>query len=52
VEEKAGELPEERLRNILIPKKKEEKRDEKEGAREKTLEVVKVEKPEIPSTRE
>ena len=52
VEVKAGELAEERLLDILLPKKKEEKREEEEGDREKTLEVVKVEKPESPSTRE
>ncbi len=52
VKVKAGELAEERLLDILLPKKKEEKREEEEGDREKTLEVVKVEKTESPSTRE
>ncbi len=51
VKVKARELAEERLLDILLPKKKEELREE-EGDKEKILEVVKVEKPESFSTRE
>ncbi|HUU80338.1 MAG TPA: ATP-dependent protease ATPase subunit HslU [Acidobacteriota bacterium] len=51
VKVKARELAEERLLDLLLPKKKEEVREE-EGEKEKILEVVKVEKPEGISTRE
>lgn len=55
VQIKARELAEERLLDILLPKKKEEGREEAESDKEKTLEVVRVEKgenPSAPSTRE
>jgi ATP-dependent HslUV protease ATP-binding subunit HslU len=51
VEAKALEVAEERLLDILLPKKKEEIREE-EGEKEKILEVVKVERSEGFSTRE
>lgn len=51
VKAKAHELAEERLLDLLLPKKKEEVRDE-EGEKEKILEVVRVEKTENVSTRE
>lgn len=51
VKVKARELAEERLLDLLLPKKKEDVREE-EGEKEKILEVVKVEKPEGISTRE
>jgi len=49
---KARELAEERLLDILLPKKKEEIREGDEGDKEKVLEVVRAEKFEIDSTRE
>jgi ATP-dependent HslUV protease ATP-binding subunit HslU len=52
VKAKARELAEERLLDILLPKKREELREEEEPDREKTLEVVKVDRGENPSTRE
>ncbi len=52
VQDKARELAEERLLDLLLPKRKEGTREEPEGEREKILEVVRVEKPENPSTRE
>jgi ATP-dependent HslUV protease ATP-binding subunit HslU len=52
VKVKARELAEERLLDILLPKKKEEPRDEEEGDKEKVLEVVKADKAANPSTRE
>jgi len=52
VQVKARELAEERLLDILLPKKREEPREEGEGEKEKVLEVVRTEKPESPSTRE
>lgn len=52
VKMKAQELAEERLLDILLPKKKEESRDEEEGDKEKVLEVVKADKAANPSTRE
>ncbi len=50
VKVKAHELAEERLLDILLPKKKEEPNDK--GEKEKTLEVVTTEKPEAFSTRD
>jgi len=52
VNSKARELAEERLLDILLPKKREEVRKEEEGDREKVLEVVKADKTEIDSTRD
>lgn len=52
VKAKARELAEERLLDILLPKKREELKEEEEGDREKVLEVVKTERLEINSTRE
>ena len=52
VKAKARELAEERLLDILLPKKREEIREEDAGDREKVLEVVKVDKIESDSTRE
>ena len=52
VKTKARELAEERLLDILLPKKREEIREEAEGDREKVLEVVKADKTEIDSTRD
>ena len=52
VQVKARELAEERLLDILLPKKREEPREEGEGEKEKVLEVVRTEKPESSSTRE
>jgi ATP-dependent HslUV protease ATP-binding subunit HslU len=52
VKVKAHELAEERLLDILLPKKREEAREEEGGDKEKTLEVVKADKPESQSTRE
>lgn len=52
VKSKARELAEEKLLDILLPKKKEEIREEEEGDREKVLEVVKADKTEIDSTRD
>jgi ATP-dependent HslUV protease ATP-binding subunit HslU len=52
VKTKARELAEERLLDILLPKKREEIREEEEGDREKVLEVVKADKTEIDSTRD
>lgn len=51
VKSKAHELAEERLLDLLLPKKKEEVREE-EVEKEKILEVVRVEKTENVSTRE
>ena len=51
VRAKASELAEERLLDLLLPKRKEESREE-EGEKEKGLELVKVEKTEGISTRE
>ena len=48
---KARELAEERLLDILLPKKREEVREE-EGDREKVLEVVKADKTESDTTRD
>jgi ATP-dependent HslUV protease ATP-binding subunit HslU len=52
VEVKARELAEERLLDILLPKKREEAREEGEGEKEKVLEVVRVDKAESSSTRD
>jgi len=52
VKVKARELAEERLLDILLPRKKEELRGEEEGEKEKILEVVRTEKTESSSTRE
>jgi ATP-dependent HslUV protease ATP-binding subunit HslU len=52
VKSRAHELAEERLLDLLLPKKKEESREEEEGEKEKILEVVKVDKSESRSTRE
>ena len=51
VKAKAREVAEERLLDLLLPKKKEEI-DEAEGEKDKLLEVVKVEKVDTFSTRE
>jgi ATP-dependent HslUV protease ATP-binding subunit HslU len=45
-------LVEERLLDILLPKRKEEVRENEEGDKEKVLEAVKADKIEIDSTRE
>jgi ATP-dependent HslUV protease ATP-binding subunit HslU len=52
VKTKARELAEERLLDILLPKRKEEIREGEEGDKEKVLEVVKADRGEIESTRE
>ena len=52
VEVKAMELTEERMLDLLLPKKREESRDGEEGDKEKVLEVVKSDKAEGHSTRE
>lgn len=53
VKTKAHELAEEKLLDILLPKKKrDELREGEEGDKEKILEVVKADKSEIHSTRE
>ncbi len=52
VKTKARELAEERLLDILLPKKREEVREEEEADREKVLEVVKADKTESDSTRD
>jgi ATP-dependent HslUV protease ATP-binding subunit HslU len=53
VKVKAHELAEERLLDILLPKRREDSREEEVGGeKEKILEVVKAEKPESQSTRE
>jgi ATP-dependent HslUV protease ATP-binding subunit HslU len=52
VKDKAEELVEERLLDILLPKRKEEVRENEEGDKEKVLEAVKADKIEIDSTRE
>ena len=50
---KAHELAEERLLDILLPKRREDSREEEGGGeKEKVLEVVKAEKPGNQSTRE
>ncbi|MDB9823353.1 ATP-dependent protease ATPase subunit HslU [Deltaproteobacteria bacterium] len=52
IKTKAGELAEERLLDILLPKKKEESNEVEEGDKEKLLEVVKTDRVEGYSTRE
>jgi ATP-dependent HslUV protease ATP-binding subunit HslU len=53
VKVKAHELAEERLLDLLLPKRREDSREEEAGGeKEKVLEVVKAEKPESQSTRE
>ncbi len=52
VKVKAKEVAEERLLDILLPKKRDDVREEGEGEKEKVLEVVRVDKSETPSTRE
>ena len=52
VKEKAAELAEERLLDILLPKKKEDVHSGEDGEKEKVLEVVKTDKTETQSTRE
>ena len=52
VETKAAELAEERLLDILLPKRREEPGEEEDADKEKVLEVVRVDKSEINSTRE
>ena len=52
VKVRARELAEERLLDILLPKKRDESGEEEGGDKEKVLEVVKVDKPESHSTRE
>jgi len=52
VEPKARELTEERLLDILLPKRRQGAPDGEEGEREKALEVVRVERNEGESTRE
>jgi len=52
VKVKAKELAEERLLDILLPKKRDEVREEGEGEKEKVLEVVRTDKVEGFSTRE
>ena len=49
---KARELAEERLLDILLPRRKENVQGEEEGEKEKLLEVVRTEKTESSSTRE
>jgi ATP-dependent HslUV protease ATP-binding subunit HslU len=52
VKTKARELAEERLLDILLPKRREESQEGEEGDKEGMLEVVKVDKTEAESTRE
>jgi ATP-dependent HslUV protease ATP-binding subunit HslU len=52
VKSKARELAEERLLDILLPKKRDEVREEEEGDKEKVLEVVKADKTESDTTRD
>lgn len=52
IKTKARELAEERLLDILLPKKKEETQELEEGDKEKVLEVVKSDRLEGHSTRE
>lgn len=49
---KAQELAEERLLDILLPRRRDEAREGEEGDREKVLEVVRADKTEADSTRE
>jgi ATP-dependent HslUV protease ATP-binding subunit HslU len=52
VKTKAREMSEERLLDLLLPKRKEEIREPEEGDKEKLLEVVKTDKWEMDTTRE
>ncbi len=52
VKGRARELAEERLLDILLPRKKEEQRELEEGDKEKVLEVVRTDRLESLSTRE
>jgi ATP-dependent HslUV protease ATP-binding subunit HslU len=52
VKSKAREMAEERLLDMLLPKKREEVKEPEEGDKEKLLEVVKADKSEVDSTRE
>ena len=52
VKPKARDLAEERLLDILLPKRSEETHEEQDGEKERVLEVVKTEKAEASSTRE
>jgi ATP-dependent HslUV protease ATP-binding subunit HslU len=52
VKAKARDLAEERLLDILLPKKRDESREEEGADKEKVLEVVKVDKTESYSTRD
>jgi ATP-dependent HslUV protease ATP-binding subunit HslU len=52
VQAKARDLAEERLLDILLPKKREEPHEAEEGDKETVLEVVKADKAEPTSTRE
>jgi ATP-dependent HslUV protease ATP-binding subunit HslU len=52
VEAKARELAEERMLDILLPKKREDDQEVEEGEKERVLEVVKSEKTDGASTRE
>jgi ATP-dependent HslUV protease ATP-binding subunit HslU len=50
--QRAAELAEERLLDILLPKKSEETQEEEDGEKERILEVVKSDREGMPSTRE
>jgi len=52
VEPKARELAEERVLDILLPKRRQAALDVEDGEKDKALEVVRAEKPEEDSTRE
>lgn len=52
VKTKARELAEEKLLDLLLPKRREESHEGEEGEKEKMLEVVKVDRTEGESTRE
>jgi ATP-dependent HslUV protease ATP-binding subunit HslU len=52
VKVKARELAEERMLDILLPKRRDEPREGEEGDKEKVLEVVKTDRTEPDSTRE
>jgi ATP-dependent HslUV protease ATP-binding subunit HslU len=52
VKTKAREMAEERLLDMLLPKRREDVKEPEEGDKEKLLEVVKADKSEVDSTRE
>jgi ATP-dependent HslUV protease ATP-binding subunit HslU len=52
VKAKARELVEERMLDILLPKRREELKEGEEGEKEKVLEVVKADRLELDTTRE